>query len=401
MPVTAELREGGRMTDVELAVDDLVVLRQRRSAKWRLHPPDVLPLPVAEMDYPLAPVIRETLAEAVNRSDTGYAFAGPELGEALRGFADQRWGWAIDPAAVLAVADVGVGCVELLRVLCEPGDTLVINTPVYPPFFHWAAETGLRIVEVPLRHDSSAVDVASGGWRLDLDGLDAAFAAGARTYLLCNPHNPVGRVHSAAELEQVVQIAHRHGVTVIADEIHAPLVLTGSTFTPLLTLPGADEIALSLVSASKAFNLAGLKCAQVVTGSPAMAAAVARIPEDVRWRVGHLGVLATVAAYRDGGGWLDALLCTLGRRHDQLGRLLRSGFRRCAASSPRPPSSRGSTAGSSGTGRSHSGGSSSRAQWRCIRAPTSGRRQRLGAPQRRDERGDPDEAVARMAHALG
>jgi cystathionine beta-lyase len=310
------------MTDVELAVDDLEVLRQRRSAKWRIHPPDVLPLPVAEMDYPLAPVIRETLAEAVDRSDTGYAFAGPELGEALSRFAQERWDWAIDPSSVFPVADVGVGCVELLRVLCEPGDGLVISTPVYPPFFHWAAETGMRIVEVPLRHDAAAMDVASGGWRLDLEGLDAAFAAGARTYLLCNPHNPVGRVHSRSELEQLVQLAHRHGVTVIADEIHAPLVLGGAAFTPFLSVPGAAEIGLSLVSASKAFNLAGLKCAQVVTAAATMAAAVARIPEDVRWRVGHLGVLATVAAYRDGGGWLDALLCTLGRRHEQLGRLL-------------------------------------------------------------------------------
>ena len=310
------------MTDVELAVDELEVLCQRRSAKWRINPPDVLPLPVAEMDYPLAPVIRETLAEAVDRSDTGYAFAGPELGEALSGFAARRWGWAIDPSSVFPVADVGVGCVELLRVLCEPGETLVISTPVYPPFFHWAAETGLRIVEAPLLHDPTAADVASGGWRLDLEALDATFAAGARTYLLCNPQNPMGRVHSVAELEQLVRLAHRHGVTVIADEIHAPLVLAGSAFTPFLTVPGAAEVGLSLVSASKAFNLAGLKCAQVVTASAAMAAAVARIPEDVRWRVGHLGVLASVAAYRDGAGWLDALLCTLGRRHDQLGRLL-------------------------------------------------------------------------------
>lgn len=310
------------MSDIELAVDDIERLRMRRSAKWRLYPSDVLPLPVAEMDYPLAPVIRETLADAIDRSDTGYGFAGPELGAALSGFAADRWAWDLDPASVLPVPDVGIGCVELLRVLCEPGDAVVVNTPVYPPFFHWAAETGLRIVEVPLRHDPSAADVASGAWRLDLDGLAAAFAAGARAYLLCSPHNPVGRVHSDAELEQVAELASRHGVRVIADEIHAPLVLAGSTFTPFLTVPGADQIGVSVVAASKAFNLAGLKCAQVVSASSAMGEAVRRMPPDVRWRVGHLGILATVAAYRDGGGWLDALLCTLERRHDQLLRLL-------------------------------------------------------------------------------
>jgi cystathionine beta-lyase len=314
--------EGGGMSETTLAVEDLELLRERRSAKWRAYPPDVLPLPVAEMDFSLAPAIREVLHDAVSRSDTGYGFAGPELGESLAGFAADRWGWAVDPTAVLAVPDVGVGCVELLRVLCEPGDALVINTPVYPPFFSWAAETGLRIVEVPLQHDPQAADVASGGWRLDLDGLAAAFAAGARTYLLCNPHNPVGRVHSAEELAAVVDLAAQHGARVISDEIHAPLVLAGSAFTPFLTLPGADQLGVSLVSASKAFNLAGLKCAQAVTGSPAMAAAVARIPVDVQWRFGHLGMLATVAAYRDGAGWLDALLSTLAQRHDLLGRLL-------------------------------------------------------------------------------
>jgi cystathionine beta-lyase len=212
--------------------------------------------------------------------------------------------------------------VELLRVLCEPGQALVVNTPVYPPFFSWAAETGLRIVEVPLRHDPAAADVASGGWRLDLEGLEAAFAAGARTYLLCSPHNPVGRVHSAPELAAVVELATRHGVRVIADEIHAPLVLDGASFTPFLTVPGAAEVGVSLVAASKAFNLAGLKCAQVVTAGSALSSAVSRLPADLRWRVGHLGVLASVAAYREGSGWLDALLCTLGRRHEQLGQLV-------------------------------------------------------------------------------
>jgi cystathionine beta-lyase len=310
------------MSEVELDVDDIGRLRQRRSAKWRSYPTDVLPLPVAEMDYPLAPAIRATLADAVERSDTGYGFPGPELGEALADFAASRWGWDLDPGAVLSVPDVAVGCVELLRALCEPGDALVVNPPVYPPFFSWAAETGLRVVQVPLRHDPGAADVAAGGWRLDLDGLERAFAAGARTYLLCSPHNPVGRVHSATELAAVAELATRHGVRVIADEIHAPLMLDGTLFTPFLTVPGGAEVGVSLVAASKAFNLAGLKCAQVVTAGPTMASAVSRVPADLRWRVGHLGVLASVAAYRDGSGWLDALLSTLRRRHDQLGELV-------------------------------------------------------------------------------
>jgi cystathionine beta-lyase len=193
---------------------------------------------------------------------------------------------------------------------------------VYPPFFHWAAETRLSLVEVPLVHEPAAADVASGAWRLDLAGIEAAFASGARTLLLCNPHNPVGRAHAPDELAAVAQLAARYGARVIADEIHAPLVLAGSSFTPFLTVAGGADVGVSVVSASKAFNLAGLKCAQVVTASEAMAAALAAVPEDVRWRVGHFGILASLAAYRGGGGWLDALLSTLDQRHDQLQHLL-------------------------------------------------------------------------------
>jgi cysteine-S-conjugate beta-lyase len=120
-----------------------------------------------------------------------------------------------------------------------------------------------------------------------------------------------------------VRLARLYRVTVISDEIHAPLVLPGATFTPLLTVPGAAEVVISLVSASKAFNLAGLKCAAVVTGSPAMAAVVGRFPPDARWRTGHFGVLATVAAFRDGADWLDDLLRHLDARRAQLGALLR------------------------------------------------------------------------------
>jgi cystathionine beta-lyase len=140
--------------------------------------------------------------------------------------------------------------------------------------------------------------------------------------VLCNPHNPVGRVHTADELAALIRLARIYRVTVVADEIHAPLVLPGATYTPILTLPGAAEVAVSVVSASKAFNLAALKCGAVVTGSRRMADLVSRFPPDARWRTGHFGVLASVAAFTDGGPWLDQLLATLDARRTQLGRLL-------------------------------------------------------------------------------
>jgi cysteine-S-conjugate beta-lyase len=296
----------------ELPVPPLAELRARQSAKWRTYPPDVLPLTVAEMDFALAPPIAATLQQAVARSDTGYALATPDLGKALAGFADRRWGWDLDPAAVTAVTDVGVGVVELLRVLTRPGDRVVISPPVYPPFFHWVPEAGTELLEVPLTADC----------RLDLPALDRAFATQPAVYVLCHPHNPVGRVHSPEELADLAILAKRHGVIVLSDEIHAPLVLPGARFTSLLTVPGGADVAISLMSASKAWNLAGLKCAALITGSPALADVVGRLAPDIRWRTGHFGVLAAVAAFTDGEPWLDRLLSTLEDRRTQLGELL-------------------------------------------------------------------------------
>src|SRR5919112_2954936 len=300
----------------ELPVPPLDVLRQRRSAKLRSFDADVLPLPVAEHDFELAPTVAEALRTAVERSDTGYAMAVPAVGEALAGFAAERWHWALDPVQVFPVADVGVGAVELLRVLTRPGDRVVISPPVYPPFFRWVPEAGASLVEVPL----ASTDV---GWRLDLPALERAFAdERPAVHLLCSPHNPVGRVHSRDELAALVELARRYDVVLVSDEIHAPLVLPGATFTPLLTVPGAAAVTIALLSASKAFNLAGLKCAAVVTASPRMTEVVERLPVDLRWRVGHFGVLATVAAFTDGREWLDRLLLTLDRRRARLGELL-------------------------------------------------------------------------------
>jgi cystathionine beta-lyase len=300
----------------ELPVAPLEVLRQRRSAKWQTYPPDVLPLTVAEMDFDLAAPIAESLHEAVERSDAGYALPVPDLGRALAGFAASRWGWDLDPASVTAVTDVGVGVVELLRALTRPGDAVVISPPVYPPFFDWVTEAGVRLLEVPLACDAA-------GWRLDLPALEAAFATHPAAYVLCNPHNPVGRVHTAGELAALVRLARIYRVAIISDEIHGPLVLPGATFIPVLTVPAAAEVAISVLSASKAWNLAGLKCAAIVTAAPQMAAVTGRLPADTRWRIGHFGVIAAIAAFTAGEPWLDQLLATLDHRRDLLCDLLR------------------------------------------------------------------------------
>jgi cystathionine beta-lyase len=306
----------------------LAELRQRTSAKWRTYPPDVLPLPVAEMDFPLAGPVAEALHAAIGRSDLGYARPSPELAEALAGFAARRWGWQVDPAQVTLAPEVGVAVVEVLRLLVGPGDPVVINPPVYDSFFPWLAEVGGRLVEVPLGQTGD-------GWALDLDAMQAAFQDGARVHLLCSPHNPTGTVHQRQDLERLAALAARYGVTVLADEIFAPLVLAGRTHHPFVSVsPQAAGHGIVFTSASKAWNLAGLKCAAVVTADAAARRLLRRLPEELRWRVGHLGVLASIAAFQDGGRWLEEVLGVLDHHRRYLAELLAA---RLPAVRYRPP----------------------------------------------------------------
>jgi cysteine-S-conjugate beta-lyase len=294
----------------------LELLRSRRSAKWTRYEPDVLPAFVAEMDFALALPIREVLQTAIARDDTGYAMPG-RLAEAFTGFAAERFGWQVDPAGVRLVADVVSGVGELLRALTEPGDGVVVSPPVYPPFFSVTKTTGRRVVEAPLQ-------AGADGWRLDLDALERAFADGARVYLLCHPHNPTGTSFCRGELEAVAALAAEHGVTVISDEVHAPLTMTGAVHLPYLSLGGAAaEHGIALSSASKSWNIAGLKCALIVASSERQQARLAeRLPEHLGAHAGHLGVLASVAAFEHGSAWLDALLGHLDRNRRALGELL-------------------------------------------------------------------------------
>jgi cysteine-S-conjugate beta-lyase len=263
---------------------------------------------VAETDVVLAPAVSDALRRAVEVSDTGYANPGGGLSEAFAAFADQRWGWTIEADDVRLAPDVGVAMIETLRTFVRPGDKIAFSPPVYPPFFDWVREVGCEIVEAPLTRDDD-------GWRLDLAAIERAFDQGARAYLLCNPHNPVGRVHSREELAALAVLSDRYDAVVVSDEIHAPLALPGSSFTPYLAVDDAARShGLALHSASKAWNLAGLKCALIVApnGTADGPARVrAGLPAELPWRAGHLGVLANKAAYADGAEWLDRLVVAL------------------------------------------------------------------------------------------
>jgi cystathionine beta-lyase len=293
----------------------LADLRTRTSVKWRYHPPDVLPLWVAEMDVPLAPAIVQAVSDAVARGDLGYAsgvgdVAGTAFVETFAGFASTRWGWSVPTDRTALVPDVMRGAIEVLRLVTPPGSRVIINPPVYPPFYAHLQHDDREVVEVPLTADG----------RLDLTALEAAMAEGAAGYLLCSPHNPTGTVHRTDELAAVATLARRHGVRVVSDEIHAPLVLPGATFVPYLTVPGAED-AVAVVSASKGWNVPGVKAALAIAGEAA-GDDLARLSEVVTHGASHLAVVAQTAALRDGVDWLDELLSALSRRRDHLARLL-------------------------------------------------------------------------------
>lgn len=285
---------------------DLTTLRRRTSTKWATYPADVLPLFVAETDFPLAEPITRVLTTAIEIGDTGYVPPKTAYPEAFAGFASRRWGWNVDPARVRTTCDVMMGVAELLRAIAEPGEKIVITSPVYPPFFDVHDESKTEYVDVPLQRDGDE-------WTLDLDGIDRAFADGAVAIILCNPHNPTGTAHAPEALAELARIAERRGATVISDEIHAPMEIPGRRgFTPFLTVSEeAAEVGIAVQSASKTFNLAGLKCAHVISASDRMAGVVRRIPMEVEWRSGLFGIKAGIAAYNEGEPWLDALLARL------------------------------------------------------------------------------------------
>ena len=284
--------------------------------KWRFKAPDVLPLWVAEMDVHLAEPVRHALAELVERSDTGYV-TWDGLAEAYAAFAARRWRQELDPGRMFVVPDVMRGIFEVLLVMTEPGDEVVINPPVYAPFFETITHARRRLVEVPLLRD------AAGAYALDLAALERAFVGGARAYLLCSPHNPVGRVWTRAELEAVAGLAEKFGALVLVDEIHAPLAYQPHRFVPFATLDAlAAREAISFVSASKAWNLAGLKCALAVAGSARGAGLLAGMGEEVSFGAGLFGVVANTVAFEQGEPWLDELLVALRANRGRLGRLL-------------------------------------------------------------------------------
>jgi cystathionine beta-lyase len=297
------------MSDHQFSAHNLAELHTHRSEKWRGFPQDVLPLPVAEMDFPVAEPIKAILTEMVAHSDLGYLGPIPELGLGFKKFAAERWNWNVDEKQVRAATDVGVAVVEILRVFTSPGDSILISSPVYHNFYTWIKETHLNLVDAPFERTG---DEATNPWVINWASIEAAYAAGIKVHLLCSPHNPLGFIYSKQDLLKIVALAKKHNVLVISDEIHAPLTFPGETFVPILTLGSdAESVSVCVTAASKGWNIAGLKCAIIISQNEQMNSKLANLAPAMHYRASLLGGFATAVAFAEGGVWLDTVLAQL------------------------------------------------------------------------------------------
>jgi cystathionine beta-lyase len=292
---------------------DPAAVRARGGVKWLRYPADVLPLWVADMDFEVAPVIRRTVARAAGESVMMYPPEADRTGlpERFSARAADRWGWRPDPALVDLVTDVVVGIEVCIDALTEPGDGVLVTTPVYPPFLRVVPERGRRLVELAGPPDGA----------VDLDELATLLATERpRLVLLSSPHNPSGRVYRREELEGIGRLAAEHGALVLSDEIHAELVLPGGPPHHPMALAHPDPASVvTLTSASKPFNIAGLRCAVMAFGAAEVQARVRRRSETARHAVGGLGIVAHLAAWtQEGDAWLATCLEVLATNSERL-----------------------------------------------------------------------------------
>jgi cysteine-S-conjugate beta-lyase len=279
---------------------DIGTLRRAGWVKWSAHP-DAIGAWVAEMDFGTAPAVTRALHEAVEAAAFGYLpkSLAAAMSEAFAAWSADRYGWRVDAEDVRPVADVVAGLAVAIEHFSTPGTPVVLPTPAYMPFVTVPPALGREVVQVPL--------VSGDGY--DLDALDAAFAAGANLLILCNPHNPVGRVLTEAEMRAIAAVVQRHGGRVFSDEIHAPLVFPGHRHVPYASLsPVTAGHTITATSASKAWNLPGLKCAQLVLSNDADRETWTRVGLLPEHGAATLGVIANTAAYTDGGPWLAGVL---------------------------------------------------------------------------------------------
>ncbi len=272
----------------------------------RHRSPDLLSLWVADMDFKTPDAVTDAIVERTRHGIFGYTEPDDSYYEAVAGWMSDRHGWAVKKEWFVILPGVVFGLAAAVRAFSQPGDAVLIMPPVYYPFTEVIVDNGRELAEVPLVYSRE-----SGRYSIDYDAFEhTAVASGAKLFLLCSPHNPAGRIWTRDELVRLGEICLSHGITIVSDEIHMDFERTGYRHIPTASI--SSELAhntVSLTSASKTFNLAGLHAAHAIIENPELRKRFTAEVQAAGYSQGNtLGLVATKAAYQHGGAWLDALL---------------------------------------------------------------------------------------------
>ncbi len=285
---------------------DRMIDRQSESIKWHAFDQDVLPMWVADMDFPTAPEILAALQQRVAHGIFGYPGELPGLKEAILAWLEERHHWKVAAEQLVFFPGVVVGFNLMAHALCPGRGGVLVQTPVYPPFLQVGDNAGAPLIQAPLY-------LCEGGdYQIDFDRFEQAAGQNPAMFLMSNPHNPVGRVFTRAELERLAEICIRHNLVICSDEIHSDLVYSGHRHLPVASLDA--EIAartITLMAPSKTFNIPGLEFSFAVITNPALRNKIKQARRGLVGGVNLLGMVAARAAYRHGQAWLDALLAYL------------------------------------------------------------------------------------------
>lgn len=298
---------------MEFDFDTVYERRGTSSTKWSRFPDDVLPMPVADMDFHSPEPVKRALRERVEEDFYGYGRLFEEFHEVFRARLQRRYGWDVVTEAILPISGVISGFNIALRGLTSPGESMVVQLPAYGPILNSYKHHGL------VRHDAYLLQGEDGRYEIDWESFEAAFDDTTRAFVLCNPHNPVGRVFTPEELRRMAEITIAHGAYIISDEIHCDLTLGGSVHTPIASL--SPEIAartVTLMAPSKTFNLAGLKSAVAIITNEEIRERFEAGKGGVAGSINVLGYVAMHTAYRDCDDWLAALTKYLTANRDYL-----------------------------------------------------------------------------------
>lgn len=294
--------------------------RGTNSIKWTRYEADVLPLWVADMDFPAPEPAREALQAALRHGVLGYEMPSRNLKETVAARMHRLYKWDVSPDSVVATPGIVAGFMAAARAVCPNGGGVLVQPPVYPPFLETPKNTGATGQLAPLRPTDSAVSL---GYEIDWEALEAGFDSNGvptRMFLLCHPHNPIGRSFTAAELERIGDLCDRRDAVICSDEIHSELLLGGASHAPMAAVSREIEArTITLVSPSKTFNLVGLACGFAIVPDPALRSRYGRVLQQLALHVNSLGLIAAEVAFSGAcDGWLGELRSYLTDNRDYL-----------------------------------------------------------------------------------